>query len=81
LVSAALARVHDGSFAADWTTQYSSPSWARISWVAPAPVSREEILAAVVHLAFYAGPPAAYASLEVVRSAFRELDGDQGERR
>jgi 4-carboxymuconolactone decarboxylase len=44
-------------------------------------LSREEILAAAVPLAFYAGLPAAYASLEVVRSAFRELDGDQGERR
>jgi 4-carboxymuconolactone decarboxylase len=39
-------------------------------------LSREEILAAVVHLAFYAGLPAAYASLEVVRSAFQALDDD-----
>ncbi|GHG85495.1 hypothetical protein GCM10017788_58180 [Amycolatopsis acidiphila] len=40
-------------------------------------LSHQEIVAAVVHLAFYAGLPAAYASLEVVRGAFRELAGDQ----
>jgi 4-carboxymuconolactone decarboxylase len=37
-------------------------------------LSRAEIVAAIVHLAWYAGLPAAYASLEVVRGAFRDLD-------
>lgn len=41
-------------------------------------LTEEEIVAAVVHLAFYAGLPAAYASLEVVRAAFRDYRDQPG---
>lgn len=37
-------------------------------------LSKDEIVAAVVHLAWYAGLPASYSALEVVRGAFRDLD-------
>lgn len=37
-------------------------------------LTREEIVQAIVHLAFYAGLPAAHSALEVARDVFRAAD-------
>jgi 4-carboxymuconolactone decarboxylase len=41
-------------------------------------LTRQEILGAVTHLAFYAGLPATYSALETVRQAFGDIDASGG---
>ena len=38
-------------------------------------VTRDEIIAAITHLGFYAGWPPAMTAVQIARAAFRELDG------
>jgi 4-carboxymuconolactone decarboxylase len=39
-------------------------------------LTRDEIVGAVLHLAFYAGVPAAYSALEIVRAVLAEVEAE-----
>ena len=41
-------------------------------------VTRDEIIATITHLAFYAGWPPAMTALQLARKAFDEMDGEAG---
>lgn len=42
-------------------------------------VTRDEIVEAITHLAFYSGWPTAFAALRIVRTVFAERDGSSSE--